>query len=1144
MSGRVTLNENMTIKLKNEDNVVKEYKIKRVLGSGASSVVYEVEYHKNGQSLMGVLKEFYPKSFEDYITRDGSKIVYNKGRIAELKKEEKYFKYAYDELIELKKFPSVRNYIVNPLEYLSSEEINDNEGTYYILSESVTGDILSNIKAKLSLKEIFEIALSLANALEEIHSLGRVYLDIKPDNLLVTPSKERRMLRLFDVDSMLRLDTLNEAGENGTSIRIAGSPSWCSPEQKEISIVGLNEETKKLIGRNIDYYQLGLVIKDLLGDSISSYGDVDSDYMILVKEEDNPLFKDVSPDVNVKVQTFLEKMLMHDVKKRYLDILQIKNAIESIIRLSYKKDYYIKYTPIHNNNKFIGREDKISDIDDIFDNAVESKVVYLVGQPGMGKSALAKRYAKLRKEERYIRTFYIAYESSIKYSLVNGLEIPGINTRDRDLNDAFSLWYSKASELISEEMLLVIDNMNIADKDVVLLDKLSCDVLITSRIKEHYGANNIVEIDEMQENDLKRFFKQESRLSGSPCPDDEKSIEKIIELFGKHTLAVELAARQMLALGSCPREYFERLDNGLSTINRTVNRDAENRTLLGHLELLFDIQELGEKEIELLKIMAVLPADGINNSKLIEYVLKNVDDYQKTDEFENTIDRLANISLLYQDGLYSNQKAVRVHPLMREFILESSELKPSTIDEYQKNYQESLINKFDKAKKYEDIKEDIELLRAYSSAVLKMKEEKVSSSLYISLATMLEEYSLYNEALAMYIYILELSKKINGDNDFVTAGLHNDLGRVYYEKDNYEESLESHKNAIDIYEEYYPGRLEEIAISYDYKGRTHTRKNNEYDEAMKCYNKALAIRDKIEKDGYKTEDQEKNNRLGIAQLYSDIANYKSRKGSFDEAIKGHKKALKIRKKFLDKNHKDIATTYNNLGNTYSRKEEYDKAIKKFNKALKIRRKLYGNIHKDTARTLGNIANALSRQNNYKEALETFEEVLKIRLSCLGNRSVDTSDAYNSIGNIYRYNYEDKGDIGNYETNIDSALRNYKESLKILEDIFLPSVDNHVKLATAYNNIGVIYYMKSEFNAKNKYKKARKYLEKALVIRESKDFLEKSDDILETYTYLAKVYYCLGNYDKALDNFNKAYEIRSDKDLLDMIEKCKSKAKIS
>jgi tetratricopeptide (TPR) repeat protein len=144
------------------------------------------------------------------------------------------------------------------------------------------------------------------------------------------------------------------------------------------------------------------------------------------------------------------------------------------------------------------------------------------------------------------------------------------------------------------------------------------------------------------------------------------------------------------------------------------------------------------------------------------------------------------------------------------------------------------------------------------------------------------------------------------------------------------------------------------------------------------------------------------------------------------------------------------------------------------------------------------------QGDYRKAIEFYEQSLNINEKILPPNDPRLATAYNNIGMVYRK-------IGEYS----KALSLFERSLEIME-IALPP--DHPVLATFYNNIGMVYDNMDE------YSKALSSYERSLEIRK-KALPPSHPDLAASYDNIGAVYRNMDEYSKALSSFERALKIR-------------------
>ncbi len=114
----------------------------------------------------------------------------------------------------------------------------------------------------------------------------------------------------------------------------------------------------------------------------------------------------------------------------------------------------------------------------------------------------------------------------------------------------------------------------------------------------------------------------------------------------------------------------------------------------------------------------------------------------------------------------------------------------------------------------------------------------------------------------------------------------------------------------------------------------------------------------------------------LAYLYNDLGNY-------EEALKFYNMALDIREKILGKDHPDTATIYNNIAIVYKDLGNYEEALKFYNMSLDIREKILGKDHPSTAVTHENLAELYRDMGNQKESQKHADMADEIRKKLRG-----------------------------------------------------------------------------------------------------------------------------------------------------------------
>ncbi|MEO6405035.1 MAG: sensor histidine kinase [Ferruginibacter sp.] len=237
---------------------------------------------------------------------------------------------------------------------------------------------------------------------------------------------------------------------------------------------------------------------------------------------------------------------------------------------------------------------------------------------------------------------------------------------------------------------------------------------------------------------------------------------------------------------------------------------------------------------------------------------------------------------------------------------------------------------------------------------------------------------------------IELGNKINFPK--AVAQAFNDLGIIYYDKQDFLNALSSYKKAYEIRLKL--GDKKGIAALYNKIGIVY-QKESRFDSALIYAQKALELYEQI------------NDKIGISYSLNNIGIVNQNVGNLDEAIKYQQQSIAIKEEINDK--LGLSGSYVNLGNIYLQKNETLKAKQYFEKAENISRQIGNPEYLSNA--LNNLASLYQKMGNYNKAIPMIEESLNIRIklgdikgevSCLVNWGALLTESKNYAGAENKY----------------------------------------------------------------------------------------------------------------------------------------------
>lgn len=193
-------------------------------------------------------------------------------------------------------------------------DVGEEEDLSYIAMDYLKGEnLLAYCKTEtlLSAKEVFEIVLKVADALDYAHKNNVVHRDVKPANIIY--DRETGVIKVTDFGVACVTDSSKT--KTGT---ILGSPSYMSPEQ----LAGL-----KVDGRS-DIFSLGVSLYQLLTGELPFIGESLASLMYKIANEKHPDVRLFRPDLPACVSRIINKALAKSVEKRFQSGERVIGAIE------------------------------------------------------------------------------------------------------------------------------------------------------------------------------------------------------------------------------------------------------------------------------------------------------------------------------------------------------------------------------------------------------------------------------------------------------------------------------------------------------------------------------------------------------------------------------------------------------------------------------------------------------------------------------------------------------------------------------------------------------------------------------------------------------------------------------------------------
>ena len=471
---------------------------------------------------------------------------------------------------------------------------------------------------------------------------------------------------------------------------------------------------------------------------------------------------------------------------------------------------------------FCGRD---MELDALHEMLCSQGKVFLQGIAGIGKSELAKAYAK-RYSREYTNIIYFTYSGDLKRDIAN-LDFAD----DVDDNETMDARFSRHHRLLrrlQDDSLLIIDNFNTVTTRDSLLDVVlnyHCRIIFTTRSKfDSYTSMNLEEIADT-----------EALISLMSCfySDAEKQrpvLEQIIQAVHRHTLAVELSAR-LLETGILePLPLLNKLKEEKAALDATdtigITKDGRSRkaTYYDHIHTLFSLYQLSDEETDVMRNLSLTPLTGILGRLLANWLklrdMNIVNDMIEKGFVKNVDGRTVTLHPMIQEvAMEETRPSVQKCRTLLDSIHEICLLHGYDISYYRHLFQmvESVIERienddmpvylrfledtFPYMDKYHDL-QGMELVLNELSALLKDKSIGSASdrALLISYRAYCEKKP--DKAIKLQKEAIAMIPEITPDNALLVSNLYSNLGGFYKQSGKLEMAKQNIEQAIRILEQY------------------------------------------------------------------------------------------------------------------------------------------------------------------------------------------------------------------------------------------------------------------------------------------------------------------------------------------------------
>ncbi len=606
------------------------YTIISLIGRGATCAVYTAKSDEQKY----IIKEYCP-SYIPFSRDENATVIVDESYRQKYYDGLNAFVAAYQKQKELRSIKGIAN--STPF----ANKIFEANNTKYFIVVPYEGATYKEKAGSLSIKERICVCRTLANLACKYHEAGYLLLDIKPDNFFVI-DETCELIEYIDFDSIKTKDELRFGNY------LSYTKDWAAPEQ-------LIPYDYHSISEKTDIYALG----ELVFWSVFGRHSLDREHRRSSRFSFENIDELKNPELQRMFTDFFHITIRPSVKNR-ADSMDVVIDMLSRIITELDKECFIVPSCINANRIFLGRENEIKRIDE---ELSKNHILFLSGIGGIGKSELAKNYAK----SSGMSCCYISYEGSLIDSIINCLKIVDFQRFSEESDEAYCI--RKLNKLNSEGkgFLVIIDNMNTRMSELSEADKKAwteliacpCKILVTTRCKDNvFQELKIKEINDDEE--LIHIFNQ--YYANKYANDEECYVTAIINHIQKHTLLIELIANQAREEGRSPKSMYNYLaaqgimNLGTSHVTLIKDDDISNNTVREFIKALYDTSAISKERKILLAELVLMPNCGISQQDFCEFFIL-------TDN--------SDIKYLKDTGWLNKSNGVlSIHPIIATIVIE------------------------------------------------------------------------------------------------------------------------------------------------------------------------------------------------------------------------------------------------------------------------------------------------------------------------------------------------------------------------------------------------------------------------------------------------------------------------------------------
>lgn len=215
---------------------------------------------------------------------------------------------------------------------ITIHEVGQADSAHFIATEFIDGVTLRQLmkRARMTLRETFDIIIQVASALTSAHAAGIVHRDIKPENIMLRSDGYVKVLdfglaKLAETPAKKRISDPEAPTKSAIHTDpgvVMGTVIYMSPEQAR----GLSVDARS------DIWSFGVVLYEMLAGRLPFNGDTSSDVIASILEREPKPLKLYTSDIPTELERIVSKALAKDLEERYQTIKDLSIDLRRLKR--------------------------------------------------------------------------------------------------------------------------------------------------------------------------------------------------------------------------------------------------------------------------------------------------------------------------------------------------------------------------------------------------------------------------------------------------------------------------------------------------------------------------------------------------------------------------------------------------------------------------------------------------------------------------------------------------------------------------------------------------------------------------------------------------------------------------------------------